>query len=139
MGWNFHFLYSLNDRETEELLTLLSPLNSFQPSQQPYCRIWTLDSSSSYTYKSFFDHITKILIATIVHLPRQSNWQVKAPSKVKVFMWMAILICLNANKLLQIHRSNRVLSPDICVMCYYNGKTCFMEDLENLIDIMINM
>lgn len=57
--WNIHFLRSLNKRETDELLTMLSLSKPFQSSQQPNCWVWSLESSGTYTYKSFFDHIPK--------------------------------------------------------------------------------
>lgn len=97
----------------------MSLLESFQPSEQPACRVWALDHQVHKII--FFYNITKH--PDYYHSPlTKASWQLKVPFKVKVFVWTAILNQLNTNSQLQVCRPNWVLSPCICMTCCRRGE-----------------
>ena len=54
LGWDFGFRRGLNNREAEEMQSLLLRIHSFsQNGPRPYRRVWVCDSSV-FTCKSFF-------------------------------------------------------------------------------------
>ena len=56
---NFHFMRNLNYRETFNLITLMSLLDSVTISLVSDRYTWSLDSPRSYTCKPFFDFLVK--------------------------------------------------------------------------------
>lgn len=80
-----------------------------------------MDSLGFYTCSSFFHFLIHRLTPALP--PTKSFWKTKIPSKVKAFVWTAILNKININDLLQSWTLNKVLSPDVCVMCFQNSKT----------------
>lgn len=45
--WNLHFFQNLNDRESQDLLSLLTILNTSKFSTRPYGKLWTLKGLGS--------------------------------------------------------------------------------------------
>lgn len=56
-SWNFHFNHNISEREASESAILLNMFDSIHMTAQPDCQTWTLDSSSTYTCKSFYDYL----------------------------------------------------------------------------------
>ena len=122
LSWNFHFIRNLNYRLASEVVLLLNILAPFRVLSIPDRRIWSLESAGVYTCSSFFKYLSRSSNPTSVIL---SNffWKIKAPSKVKAFVWTAVLNRINTNDLLQIRRPNKALSPNVCVMCFQSAET----------------
>ena len=106
----------MNDRETNELESLLPLLNPIHLSNALDIRIWTLDSTGFFTCKSYFHFLTSS--ANIERfLLDKFIWKSKSPSKVKAFVWTAVLNRINTNDMLQKRRPLMALSPNMCIMC----------------------
>ena len=91
-SWNFCFIRNLNDRETSDLIVLMSLLDYVTFSLVLDRHISSLDSPRSYSWKSF-DFLVKNTSNQVMPFTI-SFWKIKVPSKVKVFVWAAVLIGL---------------------------------------------
>lgn len=83
-------------------------------------KIWTIEPLGPYTSKSMFDHHT---IDPHMSPFAYCQGSLEISSSFKVFVWIIIHQRLNKNEMLQIHQSNRALSPNIYFMCYKDGET----------------
>ena len=99
--------------ELESLLPLLNPIHLFNT---PDTRIWTLDSSGIFSCKSYFQFLTSSPNIDRFLLDKPI-WKSKSPSKVKAFVWTAVLNRINTNDMLQKRRPLMALSPNMCIMC----------------------
>ena len=82
----------------------------------------SLDPSGFLTRKSFFQFLTHSLNTTSFHLDKPI-WMSKTPSRVKSFIWTAVLNKINTNDILQVQRPHKAISPDVCVMCGVNTES----------------
>ena len=80
--------------------------------------IWEfgLSYSGLFIVKSFFsilsNHIDLIPLFLIDFV-----WKSQASFKVKSFVWLVALKKVNTNDMLQLRKSYKVLSPDVCLLC----------------------
>ena len=102
-SWNFNFCPILIDIEIELLERLMSSLNLVHLS--PFdvdSQAWSLSSSGLYTVESFFlavsnySNLIPFLLANFFFF----FWKLKAPSKVKVFVWLVAHRKVNINDML---------------------------------------
>ena len=123
IAWNFDFSRNLYDRETSQLVSLLSRVDHF--SLSPLLedkRVWALHSSGIFSCKSFFDYI--IDNPQIPQFPFcKKVWKACVPLKVKVFMWALIHGGILTNDTLQKRRPNRLLNPQWCILCCKSGES----------------
>lgn len=80
-----------------------------------------MDGTGPFSRKTFVCHLsqdndTRFSLANTI-------WNAKVPSKIKVFIWIMVLNKTKTIDLLQIRRSHKVLSPDICVKHHQNGES----------------
>ena len=86
-----------------------------------HLKAWSLFSSGLFMVKSFFsilsNHIDLIPLFLIDFV-----WKSQASFKVKSFARLVALKKVNTNDKLQLRRSCKVLSPDVCLLCMENGE-----------------
>ena len=85
-------------------------------------RAWSLSSSSLFTVKSFFSILTNHIDPT-PSFPIDFVWYLLAPFKVKSFAWLVTFKKVNTNDMLQLRRSYKALSSDVCLLCMESGET----------------
>lgn len=122
-SWNFGFIRNLNDRELEQVSSLINLLDS-------YCfhsfglnkRIWHLDKSGSYSCKSMFK---KLISNSLEHHFSSFSfiWKSCCPMKVKVFTWLISLNKTNTQDLLQKRLPFLSISLGWCSMCGVSDET----------------
>lgn len=118
----FTLTYNLSNRETPDLSTLLNMLDLIHMTSQLDNWLWILEASSLFTCKSLYSYLINNPSVTQCHFANAFR-NARVLSKVKIFSGTAINQRLNINDLLQICRSHRALSPDVCVMCFRDFET----------------
>ena len=122
-SWNFHLRRDLNVREIDELIGLLSRLESARLCQAiTDRRVWGFESSGLFTCKSFFNSLIDSSTFSLFS-PFSFIWRVNIPSKIKVFGWLLALGKVTTFDVLQKRQPFRSLSPNWCVLCKKNLKS----------------
>lgn len=85
-------------------------------------KVWSVDGTGPFSCKTFVCHLsqdngTQFSLANTI-------WKAKVPSKIKAFIWIMVLNKTKTTDLLQIRRSHKVLSPDICVKHHQMENLC---------------
>ena len=112
----------MNDKEFNELESLLPLLNPILLSNALDIRIWTLESFGTFSCKSYCQFLTsspnkeRFLLDKLI-------WKSKSPSKVKAFIWIVVFNQINTNDTLQKRRPLITLSPNICIMRGLDSKS----------------
>jgi hypothetical protein len=120
--WNFQFQRDLQDNEVEDfenLHAILEGVRLDEGTQDSRC--WTLESSISFSCKSFFGEFTNDSFLPLF-LPNTFNWKAPVPYKVKVFACIAVLNKLNTGDMLQKRRPHSCLSPSWCYIFKKNSE-----------------
>ena len=84
-------------------------------------RAWSLSSLGLFTVKSFF-------LVLINYIDPTSSfhvdfvWKSQTPFKVKSFAWLVALKKANTNDMIQLRRSYKALSLDVCLLCMESGE-----------------
>jgi hypothetical protein len=116
-GWGFDFRRNLNDREIEELSSLLSLLDDVSLNMGGEDRrAWSMDSKGIFSCKSFFEW----LVNDESHpLFEHANvvWKSKVPNKIKFLGWLIAHGKVNTCDIIQKRYPNLCLLPSWCVMC----------------------
>ncbi|RVX07806.1 hypothetical protein CK203_021931 [Vitis vinifera] len=113
-SWNFNFRRNLSDSEIEDSEGLMRSLDHLHISPSvPDMRSWSLSPSRLFTVKYFFLAISQFSDSPPV-FPTKFVWNSQVPFKVKSFIWLVAHKKVNTNDLLQLRRSYKALSPDIC-------------------------
>ena len=85
-------------------------------------RSWSLSSSGLFTVKSFFLALSQFS-GSSSFFPTKFVWNSQVPFTVKSFVWLVAHKKVNTNDLLQLRRSYKALSPDICKLCMKHSKS----------------
>lgn len=116
LNWNFNFRRGCNDREEEELQSLLQVMNSFSPNSSiPDSRVWVSDSSS-FSCKSFFDTLVDDA-ATPNFSTLQFYLEIFRPYRIKVFAWLVFHGKINTSDFIQRRNPQVALFPSWCILC----------------------
>lgn len=97
-------------------------LDSFHIEIEPEKRVWGISNPGIFSSKSFFEHLTSTPQNASFAL-NNFIWKAKAPLKVRAFSWTVVLDRVNTNNPLQRQRPNKVMSPNIFVICFKRRKT----------------
>ena len=84
-------------------------------------RSWSLSSSGLFTVKSFFLALSHLFDSSLA-FPTNFVWKSQVPFKIKSFVWLMAHKKVNTNDLLQLRRSDKALSPNICKLCIKHGE-----------------
>lgn len=104
---NLYFCKNLNDRETDDLLTLIPILNRYSIVARPDKRKWILKGPGDFSYHP--SNLSTFPLAEFI-------WKSKIPSKMRAYIWAVVSNRANTNDLLQIKRPHKVLSPNVCYL-----------------------
>ena len=122
-SWYLKFCCNISDLEIEDLERLMSSLSHLYLSPFGHdSRAWSLSSLGLFTVKSFF-------LVLINYIDPTSSfhvdfvWKSQTPFKVKSFAWLVALKKANTNDMIQLRRSYKALSLDVCLLCIESGKT----------------
>lgn len=88
---------------------------------EPHKRIWTLESSSRFSSKSFFEVFTRSSL-TRGSFPHKKIWKPLVPPRVKAFLWMAILDRINSMDMLRRRLPFMTLFPLIFPLRMQDGE-----------------
>ena len=122
-SWNFNFRRNLSDSEIEDLECLMQSLDSWRLSPSVSdARSWYLSSWGLFIVKSFFLALSQFSGSSLI-FPTKFVWNSQVPFKVKSFVWLVAHKKVNTNDLLQLRRSYKALSPNICKLCMKHGES----------------
>lgn len=79
-------------------------------------RAWSLSSSGLFTVESFFLVLSHHSNPT-PFFPTNCVWKSQVSFKVRSFVWLVAHKNVNTNDMLQLKRSYKTLSPNICKLC----------------------
>ncbi|CAL9004760.1 unnamed protein product [Prunus brigantina] len=123
LSWDFRFRRNLNELEIAEVTRLLDLLEGVRlVTSKLDKRKWKLDPSGLFSCHSLCSHIQNSDKGEAFS-PYAQIWKAKTPSKVKIFVWQAMLGKLNTGDTLQRHYPYMCLSPHWCVLCNRAGES----------------
>lgn len=115
----------LNDREIEELHSLLQMLSSFSPNSSLHDRRVRLLDPVGISCRSYFDALVGS-VGSPNFKPFRFIWKSCVTyNRTKVFAWLVFHNKINTSNLVQKRNPHMALSPSCYVMCMENG----FEDL----------
>lgn len=79
-------------------------------------RAWSLFSSGLFIIKSFFIALSSSS-DPVPFLLTNFVWKSQVPLKVKSIAWLVVHKKVNTNNMLQLRRSYKALSPNVCILC----------------------
>ena len=79
-------------------------------------RAWSLFSSGLFIIKSFFIALSSSS-NPVPFLLTNFVWKSQVPLKVKSIAWLVVHKKVNTNNMLQLRRSYKALSPNVCILC----------------------
>ena len=117
-SWNINFHQNVLDFGIEDLERLISSLSHLHLSSSGlYLRAWSLSFSGLFTVMFF--SVLSNHIDPNPSFPIDFVWKLQAPFKVKSFAWLVTLKKVNTNDILQLRRSYKAFSSDVCLFVVY--------------------
>ena len=122
-SWSFNFCCNLFDLEMEDLERLMSSLTCLYLSPSILdARVQSLSSSELFTIRLFFLVLSNQFDPISLCLTK-FVWKSKVPSKAKTFAWLVTHKKVNTNNMLQLKKSYKVFSLDVCLLRMESGET----------------
>ena len=117
-SWNINFHQNVLDFGIEDLERLISSLSHLHLSSSGlYLRAWSLSFSGLFTVMFF--SVLSNHIDPNPSFPIDFAWKSQASFKVKSFAWLVALKKVNTNDILQLRRSYKAFSSDVCLFVVY--------------------
>lgn len=119
-NWNFRFRRNLNNREVEDLHSLLQVLDFLSLLNRLPQTLVRSCNPSGFSCKAFFHSLVNDEEISNLE-PFNLRWKSSVPHKIKVFTRLVFLGKFNTNDRVQRKNPQLTISPSQCVMCrgYY--------------------